>query len=202
MTPPAVAAWRLAVSGLLGLGLGLAYDFFRPLRHRHLADLLFLPILFWAWLFLGFFVCRGDLRPGYWTGLGIGFWVWRMTLSRFIRPIFAGFWKIITLPLELLKKFLIKMRIFLKNLLADGKKSSTIDKPQTLTEKGDRYGPIQESPGEHPAGLQAQQQRDKNRRSERHRHLHSGASDPGQRHSGRRRKSRRTASAGIPSGAG
>jgi hypothetical protein len=202
MIPPSEAAARLGISCLLGLVLGLAYDFFHGQPHKHLGDLLFLPVLFWIWLFLGFFVCRGDLRPGYWTGLGLGFFLWRITLGRFFRPIFAGFWKILGLPLRLSKKFLQKIHIFIKNLFASGKKSSTMRKLKNTSQKGVRHGKVQRFSAKHQAGLQAQQQCDQNRGSVRHRHLHGGTSDSGRRHSGRSGKNRRASGAGIPSGAG
>ena len=42
MTPPALALQRLGAACLLGVGLGLWYDFLRPLRPRNtvLSDLL------------------------------------------------------------------------------------------------------------------------------------------------------------------
>lgn len=139
MITPAEAAYRLLVSGLLGVGLGLAYDFCLGLRSRTLGDLLFLPFLVWAWLFLGFAICDGDLRPAYWTGIAAGWIGYRMTLSRLMRPIFAGFWKILTLPACFIKKFFAKLLVFLKNLFASGKKSSTIDKLKQPVKKGVRH---------------------------------------------------------------
>ena len=139
MIPPAQAAHRLLLSCLIGLGLGLAYDFCHSQRHKHLGDLMFLPALFYGWLILGFSVCQGDLRMGYWTGLGIGFLLWRQTFGRLIRPVFGIFWKIISLPFGLSKKIFAKLRFFLKNLLASGKKSSTINKLKTPQKKGVRH---------------------------------------------------------------
>jgi hypothetical protein len=185
MITPAEAAGRLGISCLLGLVLGLIYDFFLAFRHRNLGDFCFVLAAFWVWLFLGFSVCQGDLRPGYWTGLLVGWILWRLTFSRITRPFFAGFWKILTWPWKITKNFLRKKCIFLKNLLASGKKSSTIDGIKKPPEKGVRHGKVQKSSAPHQAGLQAQQQCDKNRGSVRHRHLHGGSADPGRRHSGR-----------------
>ena len=66
MTDPLTSAYRFAIACLLGCGLGLWYGFLRPLRlrHPHISDLLFLPGAVYAWLLLGFQICRGDLRPG------------------------------------------------------------------------------------------------------------------------------------------
>ena len=86
MTTPALAASRFAAACLLGLGLGLWYEFLRPLRPRHtnLSDLLFLPGAFWAWLYLSFGVCGGDLRLGYCAGLFVGAWVFRLLPGRLL----------------------------------------------------------------------------------------------------------------------
>jgi len=97
MTPPLAAAQRFGAACLLGLGLGLWYGFLRPLRagHRQLSDLLFVPALFWAWLYLGFGICGGDLRLFYTAGLFVGLWGWEATFGRLLRPVFSMFWKII-----------------------------------------------------------------------------------------------------------
>ena len=46
MTPPALALQRFGAACLLGVGLGLWYDFLRPLRPRNtaLSDLVFLAV--------------------------------------------------------------------------------------------------------------------------------------------------------------
>ena len=74
MNPPALALQRFGAGCLLGVGLGLWYCFLRPLRPKHtaLSDLLFLLGLGWAWLYLAFPVCDGDLRAGYSAALGVG----------------------------------------------------------------------------------------------------------------------------------
>ena len=74
MTPPAQAARQFGAACLLGLALGLFYGFLRPLgqRRRQLADLLFAPALVWAWLYLSFGICRGDIRLGCCMGLLLG----------------------------------------------------------------------------------------------------------------------------------
>ena len=65
---------NLLVALCLGAGLGVVYGFLRPARrsHPHLADLIFVCCAFYAWLWHGFAVCRGDLRLGYTLALLAG----------------------------------------------------------------------------------------------------------------------------------
>ena len=95
MNGPAQDGRRFLIACLLGLGLGLVYGFLRPLRRRRpvLADLLFLPVMGYIWLYLGFAVCRGDLRLGYCAGLPTGGIIWEVTVGRLLRPVFDLFWK-------------------------------------------------------------------------------------------------------------
>ncbi len=97
MTGPALDGWRFLCACLLGLILGVIYGFLRPLRQRRpiFADIIFLPFLGYTWLYLGFALCRGDLRLGYCAGLPIGAAAWELTVGRLLRPIFAGFWHLI-----------------------------------------------------------------------------------------------------------
>ena len=128
MTPPALALQRFGAACLLGVGLGLWYDFLRPLRPRNtaLSDLVFLAVTGWVWLFLALRVCGGDLRVGYSAGLAVGGLMWELTAGRLLRPVFRGFWcfmkRIWTLALWLPKKILE----FLKILFASGQKWVTI----------------------------------------------------------------------------
>ena len=96
MTQPSVAAVRFASGVLLGCALGLLYGFLRPLRPRHtlLSDSLFVLGLLWAWLYLGFAVCGGDLRLGCIAGLLLGIPLWDRGPGRLLAPIFTGFWKL------------------------------------------------------------------------------------------------------------
>lgn len=95
MTPPGEAAGRFAAACLLGLALGAVYGFLRPLRPRHtlLSDSLFLLAAAWAWGYLGFGICLGDLRLGYTAGLFLGAVAFEQTLGRLLRPVFQGFWR-------------------------------------------------------------------------------------------------------------
>ena len=94
LTAPAQAAWWFAAACLLGLVLGVLYSFLRPLRLRKpaLADGIFVLGLFYGWLYLGFKICRGDLRPGCTVGLFGGIILWEMTLGKGLRPLFAAVW--------------------------------------------------------------------------------------------------------------
>lgn len=98
MTGPALDGWRFFCACKIGLALGLFYGFLRPLRPRHplMSDLLFLPVMGYAWLYLSFAICRGDIRLGYCAGLFLGAAVWEMTVGRLLRPVFQGFWKVIS----------------------------------------------------------------------------------------------------------
>ena len=51
MNSPQVVALRFGLACLLGCEVGLYYGFLRPLRPRFtvLSDLLFVPVLVWAW---------------------------------------------------------------------------------------------------------------------------------------------------------
>ena len=97
MTGPALDGRRFLIACLIGLGLGLIYGFLRPLRRNRpvLSDLLFLPFLGYAWLYLGFAICRGDLRLGYCAGLFVGAVLWEWTVGRLLRPVFDLFWRVV-----------------------------------------------------------------------------------------------------------
>ncbi len=98
MTGPALDARRFLLSCLLGIPLGIYYSFLRPLGVRHpiTADLLFLPALFYGWLYLGFGICAGDIRLIYCAGLGVGIFLWDRTLGRWLQPAFKGLWRLIS----------------------------------------------------------------------------------------------------------
>lgn len=125
MNGPLAAAICFAMALVLGAALGLFYGFLRPLRqkHPHIADLLFLPAMVYAWLYLSFAVCRGDVRLVYTAGLFAGAVLWEISLGRLLRPVFRGFWRVIAWPF---KKIFAKIGDFVKILFAIGKKKSTI----------------------------------------------------------------------------
>lgn len=95
--PPEQAALRFGIACLLGAALGLFYGFLRPLRRRRVAlwDGVFILGAFWAWIFLSFGVCGGDLRLGYTAGLFGGCLVFDLTVGRWLRPVFFGVWGIL-----------------------------------------------------------------------------------------------------------
>lgn len=128
MTDPVLDARRFGIACLLGLGLGLYYGFLRPLRPRHtgLSDLLFLPALFYSWLYLSFGVCDGDIRLSYSMGLLVGTVVFQWTAGRWLRTIFQGFWRVIgkiyRQIFNFLKNFLKKTQKIAFFLFPSGKK--------------------------------------------------------------------------------
>ena len=134
LTGPALDGVRLLAGCGLGVGLGIWYGFLRPLRPAHtlLSDVLFVPALIWAWLYLGFAVCRGDLRLGYVGGLAVGAFGWELTFGKWLRPVFAGFWGMISRIKAVirgcLQKNLQKIHKKIKNMLAIWKKWFTIKK--------------------------------------------------------------------------
>ena len=103
MTPPETAGANLAAACLLGALSGLVYGFLRPLRRRSAwaADSIFVLFTFLVWLYLGFGICGGDLRLGYWMGLLTGGFLWEMTAGRLLQPVFSGFWKCLFLLVDI-----------------------------------------------------------------------------------------------------
>ena len=112
---PGIAAHRLLLGLTLGGVLGLWYGFLRPLRQKNcvIADTLFLLGAGYSWLYLGFALCGGDLRLGYFLALGIGAFGWEATVGRWLRPVFRWIWNILDrlwglflLPFKKIFKFL------------------------------------------------------------------------------------------------
>lgn len=132
MNGPGLDAWRFAMACLLGLGLGFFYSALRPLRQHHpvLSDLLFLPLLFYAWLYLGFALCRGDIRLSYCMGLVVGIFLWNITLGSWLQPVFSAVWgvvfKIWNGFWSVFKKIFKKLYKNFKNVFAIWKKWVTI----------------------------------------------------------------------------
>ena len=133
MTGPALDGWRFLWACGIGLILGMYYGFLRPLRPKRtlLSDALFMPALFFGWLYLGFAICRGDLRLGYCIGLLLGAVVWELTVGRLLQPVFRGFWQLVSKIfrsfLNIFRKILKKIRKKSKILFALWKKSFTIE---------------------------------------------------------------------------
>ena len=120
MTEPTQAAGCLLWALALGAGLGVVYGFLRPLRPRltHLADLLFVVVAFYAWLYLSFAICHGQIRLAGTLGLAAGCVAWESTVGRALRPVFFGFWRLLWVPVEKIVKIFHKNA---KNYLHSGK---------------------------------------------------------------------------------
>ena len=118
MMLPAAAALRFVFSVLIGVALGIVYSILRPLRPRYTAvsDLLFLPAVLYAVLFMAFAVAQGDLRPEHLAGMFIGGVLWEWLPGRWLRPVFAmvwqPFWKILGCFSCVFKKFFGKIKKF------------------------------------------------------------------------------------------
>ena len=115
MTAPAVAACRFGWACLIGAGLGGVYGFFRPLRLRRTAaaDALFLLAAVWAWTYLSFGICGGDLRLAYHAGMLLGGILFDRTLGRLLQPIFGWFWRCVG---SLCAAIMLPAKIFLNFL--------------------------------------------------------------------------------------
>lgn len=128
MTAPGLAAARFAMSLGMGAGLGLLYGFLRPLRPKltHLTDAVFVLCAFLGWVQLGFGLCGGELRFGYWVGMLLGAVVFDVTAGRLLRPLFFRFWGIIWQILSFLLRPIGKIfdffKKFCKKVLAFPKK--------------------------------------------------------------------------------
>ena len=121
MTAPVQAAARFLWGLAMGGGLGLLYGFLRPLRPRWtaLTDFVTVAAALWAWIWLSFGICRGDIRLGATAALGLGALAWELTAGRLLRPLFSLFWKllgrvesIILTPLQKIYIYLMVYVIF------------------------------------------------------------------------------------------
>ena len=134
MITPEIALQRWLIAFVFGCGLGIYYGFLRPLRprHTHLSDFLFLIGAFWAWLQVGFAVCKGDIRLSESVGMLCGGICWEMTIGRLLRPLFYKFWRFVArifhfflLPFGF---FMKKAKKYLNFLLLSARKTSTMNK--------------------------------------------------------------------------
>ena len=116
MTPAQGTVW-FGIALLFGVGLGFFYDVFRPLGH--LGDFFFVSLTFYCFLYLGFGVCRGDIRLGVMSGMFWGAVAWKATLGRFFAPIPQ---KIIKKTRKTVKFFLpiLKNRVKIKDKQKEG----------------------------------------------------------------------------------
>ena len=122
MMTPEQAAYRFFWGLMLGAGLGLLYGFLRPLRRRVCwpADILFVGAAFYAWLYLSFAVCRGDIRIGITAALAIGALLWELPLGKLLRRPFAWFWRLSSRMISFLcspfQKFFQIIMVFFKKV--------------------------------------------------------------------------------------
>lgn len=132
MTGPKLDGWRFLCACGVGLAAGVVYGVLRPLRrHRPvLADFLFFPVMFYAWLYVSFAICRGDIRLGYTAGILLGAVFWEVTVGKWFRPVFDWLWRLISrifsfilLPFKKIFKIFCKI---VKKLFAIWKKWFTI----------------------------------------------------------------------------
>lgn len=184
MTVPAEAVRRFGLACLIGLALGLVYGALRPLRRRHtvLADVLFVPVLFYAWLELSFRVCRGDIRLGCTAGLLLGAVAWEMTVGKLLRPVFDRMWKLLVEVFGILigpvKNFFKKIRKFLKNILASWGKWVTMvenNRRSMRRKSGGSHGKQTQPPVQYQAGMPKKLAADEDRRVGGRRVVYDGA---------------------------
>ena len=139
MTTPAVAAARFCMAAAVGTGLGLFYGFLRPLRRKSnwFTDLIFVIATFFGWLYVGFGICRGDLRMAYFAGMALGGFGWEMTVGKLLRPVFFGFWqgirKILAVIAFPMKKIFEISRKIAKKVFAKCRKWVTMEKKKFST---------------------------------------------------------------------
>jgi hypothetical protein len=120
---------------LLGLILGAVYDFLRIPGRRFrlltpLLDLVFGLLLFLGNFLLFLYVGQGSYRIYFLVASAGGFLLWMRLMRRFSLLIFGYFWKaiafVLSFPVRILYKIIEKMKIFLKKLFSNRKKSVTI----------------------------------------------------------------------------
>ena len=205
MTDPIVAARLFAAALLLGCCAGVWYGFLRPLRPRHraLSDLLFLPVLFWVWIWHSFYLCRGDIRIGNALGILLGIVLWEASIGKLLRPVFAFIWKCVGAIFRFLlypvKIFLKKSGNLIKLLLLSAKKMFTI---KCIDKNGGaHYGKIEKPIPAHPFGLPAQlpEAEDPGHRRSGGVHRHTAGNE--HRHQRRQGKHRSAAAGGCRTGA-
>jgi hypothetical protein len=190
---PALAADRFLAACLIGMQLGFLYDFLRPLRPKFTAisDLLFLFALGAGWLYLGFGICKGDLRFGYTAGLGMGILFWELTATRLLRPVFAYIWR----PIQKFFGFFIKNA---KKLFATGRKKVTIN--CTLHKRRRRYEKADKNAPPHTREIRPQQPAHKDRGDYNDRRVPGVASDAESDNQCHQQKSRRGQKRSRPAG--
>lgn len=134
-------AWQFVWSVLLGILSGICYDTLWGVRHT-------IPFLTWIMdLIMGIFFLIGNWLLFLYVGDGsyrifflpttaLGFFLWKKTMSKYFRVGIRLFWRIVFLPFEvflgILKKFIEKIKKFLKNLFSKREKSSKIKRQNSI----------------------------------------------------------------------
>lgn len=90
-------ALYFAAAWLTGAALGVFYGFLTPLGKRclWLADGLFCLGAAQGWLWVGFGLCGGDLRPAWLVAMGLGAICWAAGPGRLLAPVWQAFWGVI-----------------------------------------------------------------------------------------------------------
>ncbi len=123
---------QFLIACLLGAGLGVVYDLLAclPRTLRHIGDGFFVIVLFVCGIYLGFAVCRGDLRPVYSAGLLLGVVGWHYSLGRLLRPFILRLFRLLAnnfcIVFKPFKKIFGFIPLFIKKHLHYLKNESTI----------------------------------------------------------------------------
>jgi hypothetical protein len=192
MTAPLQAAVRFIWGLGLGSGLGVLYGFLRPLRPRWTAftDLLTVAAALWAWIWLSFGICRGDIRLGATAALGLGAFLWELTAGRLLRPVFRLFWQgvqgIFSIFFMPFQKILQIFSIFLKKVFASVKKMGTIywnsRRQHRRRSGGNHYEKADQSPFQHHAGISPREDPHQDCTAGCYRTVYGGTGDDSLRH--------------------
>jgi len=179
-----VAVARFAHACFLGMALGIWYGFLRPFRQKHTAagDTLFLIVTGWVCLILGFEICGGDLRIGYFFGLGMGAFFWEGTFGRLLAPFFGWFWRKICGIGRMILFPLKKIWKFAKFLFASAEKWVTIKcnnrRRFRRTSGGPSYGRKQKRASQRADQISPQQADYQDSGNCRYRVVYGGTADP------------------------
>jgi hypothetical protein len=181
MTAVVVSAGQFAAALLMGMGLGVVYELLRPLRPKHTAcsDGLFVAAVWYAWIYLGFGICGGDIRMVQVAGLLLGALAFRLTLGKLLQRVIFAISASVRQLFGPVRRFLKKIWNFQKKIFASGKKSVKIKwsnrRHLRRIPGGKAHGKKKKSLQPDPAGLSAQQAFDQDGRDRGHRTVYGGA---------------------------
>ena len=126
MIPPEEALGQLWGGLVLGVEMGAAWGFLRPLKRKALADGIFVLALAAGLCRLAFGRCGGDLRPACLGAAALGFFLEEWGLGRLLAPLFYGFWSILSKIRRGVLTFWKKFFKSAKNVFASAGKWVTI----------------------------------------------------------------------------